>query len=151
MNNRFYKKLLLLPVITLIAIACSNFQDNVDYGDVTESVKDLSGKWRITTATRNGQDITSIMDFTKFRLNLNSDGSYTIENNLPFLVQKNGQWETDDPQFPFTLTFRESGSSTAVATELYYPAVDGKRRISLTFSPGCYSNVYTYVFIHESN
>lgn len=27
-----------------------------------------------------------------------------------------------------------------------YPIADGKRRISLTFSTGCESNVYTYVF-----
>ena len=151
MKNRLYKIPLLLLAVALITGACSKFHDKTDYSAIEESEKDLSGTWKIFSATRNGQDISKMMDFTKFSLHLNSDGSYSMDNYLPFMVQKSGQWAIDDPRFPFTLSFTESGSSTPVSTELYYPVVDGKRRINLTFSPGCYSNTYTYVFISESN
>lgn len=149
MKSRLFGKILYLLAIALIAGACSEFQDKTDYSEIEEPVKDLSGTWKILTATRNGQDISLMMDFTKFRLRLNSDGSYALENPLPFLVRSNGQWKTDDPQYPFILTFTEEGAAPK-ATELYFPVVDGKRRISLTFSPGCRSNTYTYVFVSET-
>lgn len=151
MKNKFYsyRKLMFLLAVALITGACSEFKDKTNYDDAIESVKDLSGTWKILKATRNGQDITNMMDFSQFRLNLESDGAYTIDHYLPFLVQNNGQWAVDDPQFPFKLIFTESGAAAPLTSELYYPVVEGKRQINLTFSPGCHSNSYTYVFVSE--
>jgi hypothetical protein len=149
--KKILKTLLTLATLALIAASCGEFRDKTSY-EFTESEKDLSGTWKILTATRNDVDITSMMDFSKFRLNLNPDGTYTIDNRLPFLVRKDGEWKTDDPRFPFTLAFKEAGAEEFLTSELYYPAVDGKRRINLTFfSAACAGNAYTYVFVREEN
>lgn len=147
--NLFGTVVLCLLAILVALPACGEFQDNTDSA-AAETKKDLSGTWKIYTASRNAMDITQMMDFTQFRLRLNPDGSYVLENPLPFLVRKNGQWKTDDPQYPFILSFTEEGASEPVTTELYYPVVDGKRRISLTFAPGCRNNTYTYVFVADN-
>jgi hypothetical protein len=110
---------------------------------VRESVKDITGSWQVIRATRNGTELTSLIDFTKFRVNF-KDGGYTIENPLPFLVNTNGKFTLDDPEYPFKITFIATGG-TAVSTPFNYPIVNGKRQLSITFSPGCTSNSYVYV------
>ena len=148
--KKILNKLLILTTVVLVAAGCDEFRDKTDYGSFTEPVKDLSGTWTIVTAIRNGLDITAMMDFSKFKLNLNPDGTYTMDNYLPFLVRENGVWSTGDPRFPFTLTFKENSAAEPVVSKLYYPAVDGERRISLTFfSDACAGNAYTYIFVRE--
>jgi len=144
------KVLIFLIAVAVISGSCSEFNDTTNYSDFLEPVKDLSGEWIITSALRNGQDISNLMDVTNFRLHLRLDGTYTIETDLPFLVQTGGQWSTDDPQFPFTLTFRENSANASVSCALVYPIVNGVRQIQLSFSPGCFRNTYTYFFVNEN-
>jgi len=133
----------ILMVFTFFS-SCDTFKDN-EPEVYKEANKDINGVWQIKTVSRNLIDITQAMDFSRFRLNLNEDGSYTIDNYLPFAVKKNGQWKVDDPQYPFHLIFHEDGSNEDVSIALSYPIVQGTRNISIAVSPGCSKNSYTYV------
>ena len=131
--------------LTMLAMAsCGTFSDDTDPYGGKEAVKDLSGVWKLKTVTRNSIDITTQMDFSQFTLNLNSDGTYSIDNYLPFIVRESGTWGTDDPTYPFMLSFKEQSTNASIDVELSYPIVDGKRALSITHSPGCYTNTYTY-------
>lgn len=126
--------------------ACDKF--STTESDVFEEThKDLSGVWTLKKVTRNGIDITDLMDFTKFSLDLKENGDYVIENYLPFVVKNSGKWQVDDPLYPFHLIFEEEGgSSKEVSVEIEYMIVNGTRSLSIDLSPGCFSNAYTYVF-----
>ena len=130
-----------------IMVSCST----IDAYDVEESVKDISGVWKLQLVSRNGIDITESMDFSQFTLNLNSDGTYTIDNYLPFVVKENGIWNTDNPTMPFQIVFKEESKSEPVKVELNYPIVNGSRSLTIKLSPGCYSNTYVYQLIRTSN
>lgn len=129
--------------------SCDTFRDN-EPGDFSEAPKNVDGIWLLQTVSRNSIDITNEYDFRRFRLNLHTNGNYTIDNYLPFAVKKDGQWRVDDPQYPFQLIFTEEGSDDEVYVGLDYPIVEGKRIIAITLSPGCHRNSYTYVFKKEN-
>lgn len=148
LGNDNMKKLLTMAVVAcmtaLMMTSCSAFSDDSDPYDGTEAAKNLSGVWKLKTVTRNSIDITSFMDFSKFTLNLNTDGTYTIDNYLPFIVRENGTWAIDDPSYPFLLSFKEQSANAALDVELSYPVVNGSRALAITLSPGCFTNTYTY-------
>lgn len=125
--------------------ACDTFKDE-NSSDYVELPKNIQGTWQLMEVTRNGIDISQKMDFTNFHLLLNKDNTYVLENYLPFVVRKNGVWKMDDPEYPHFLIFTEDDASYNISSAMKYPIANGKRRISLTFSTGCESNVYTYVF-----
>jgi len=142
----FYKfkvvHLLLLLLLGLASCKTENIKP------VAESTKDLTGTWKIVKATRNGTDLLPLVDsnyinFSKFSIVFKS-GSYTVANPLPFIVTQNGTYSLDNPQFPFTITFNQTGSTTPVSTAFTYPIVDGVRVLTLVFSPGCAQNIYSY-------
>lgn len=116
---------------------------------VTEAPKNISGSWKIIKATRNGTDITTAFDFSQFRLKFDSADNYTLENRLPFLVNKAGKYKLDDPAYPFKLTMVPEGGE-AVATTFNYPTVAGIRQLNLTFVPGCELNSYIYTLEREN-
>lgn len=62
--------------------------------------------WQLTTVSRNGTDITDVMDFSQFKIHLKKDGNYSIENYLPFVVRHDGKWNVDDAYFHFTFTLQ---------------------------------------------
>lgn len=126
--------------------ACNTFKDEIAPDSYTEAPKQLDGKWQLKTVSRNGTDISETMDFSQFRLIMNKDNTYTLENYLPFIVKKNGTWKADDLTYPFFLTFQEEGTENEAITEITYPIVKGKRHITLTISPGCGGNSYIYSF-----
>lgn len=108
----------------------------------SEPVKNLSGNWQIIKATRNGTDLTTRFDFSKFRIHF-TDSSYTIDSLVPFIVSRNGKWSFDDPEYPFTLSF-QAADSNAKTSPLQYPVTGGQRNMIITFSPGCSLNTYQY-------
>ncbi|HEY9260491.1 DUF5004 domain-containing protein [Chitinophaga sp.] len=130
---------LLMPILALFINACER-RDML----VPEPVKDITGEWRIVKAVRNGVDITTLTDFTKFRIRFTADLQYTIENPLPFVVSKNGSYALDDPKYPFRINFRQTGVNAPVSTTFTYPVVNGKRNMNFSFSPGCTANTYDY-------
>jgi hypothetical protein len=132
-------QLLLIMAVVLMASSCKTEKILPQ----KEALKDITGNWQVIKATRNGTDLTSIVDFSQFRLKF-TNGNYTLENKLPFLVDQNGSFSLDDPQYPFKITFTATGAQP-VSTAFTYPIVNGKRQLSLTFSPGCANNSYVYV------
>jgi len=130
----------------LLTVSCDSFSAPSDPDKNTEQVKDISGTWQLATVSRNGIDITDAMDFSQFRIDLKKDGSYTLENYLPFVVRRNGTWKVDDAYYPFHLYFTEEGAAQQSATEIQFPISNGERKIVITQSPGCSKNTYTYVF-----
>ncbi|SKD09986.1 hypothetical protein SAMN05660461_5886 [Chitinophaga ginsengisegetis] len=138
MKSRFHI-CLLMPILVLFINSCHRNEILVP-----EPVKDIAGEWRIVKAVRNGVDITTLTDFTKFRIRFTTDLQYTIENPLPFIVSKNGSYALDDPKYPFRISFSQTGISNPVSTTFTYPVVNGKRNINFTFSPGCAANTYDY-------
>jgi hypothetical protein len=110
---------------------------------VAEAPKDITGSWQVVSATRNGTNLAGLIDYSKFRINF-KEGGYAIENPLPFLVNADGKFSLDDPEYPFKITFTANGG-TAISTPFNYPIVNGKRQLSITFSPGCPNNSYVYV------
>jgi len=143
-------RLFLAVAAVALATSCSTFSDDSNPYEVSESAKNLSGTWKLQTVTRNGIDITKSMDFTRFQLRLNDDGTYSIQNYLPFVVSGEGKWAVNDPQHPMQLSFQENGTSEAVNLGFSYPVVNGQRSISITLSPGCHSNVYVYTLYRET-
>ena len=108
--------------------------------------KDIDGNWQLVSVLRNGTDITDYMDFKRFHVLLNKDNTYKLNNYLPFIVKNDGTWNVDDPIYPFHLILKEEGSEKEVKTEIGFLTVDGQRRLTITLSPGCYSNKYVYTF-----
>jgi hypothetical protein len=134
--NKLAFSMLILAVMGLAS--CKVEQIN----PVNESVKDITGTWQVTAATRNGTDLTTLVDFTQFKVQFSS-GNYSLINPLPFIVDANGKYSLDNPKYPFEITFTATGA-TPVATAFNYPIVNGVRILTLTFSPGCPQNVYVY-------
>lgn len=107
-----------------------------------EPVKNVNGSWRLVGVSRNGTDLTSRFDFSKFRINF-ADSSYSLSDGVPFLVNTAGTWRFDDPAYPFKLNLTAKDSATK-SSSLLFPVVGGKRNMILTISPGCESNIYQY-------
>jgi len=117
---------------------------------VTESSKDLTGTWKIVSATRNGTNLLPLVDtininFNSFNINF-TGANYTLSSSLPFLVSQNGTFALDNPQYPFQIAFKPTGSTTPTSTAFTYPIVNGVRVLTIQFSPGCAQNVYSYSF-----
>ncbi len=124
-------------------VACQKQKDVVP----EEPVKDLVGKWALLKVVRNSVDITPYIDTTGFRLNLNSDETYTLENNdIPFVINSGGTWSADDPIYPYHISFKGSDSTNTVVANVATPVSKGKRNLDFTFSPGCLTNTYVYSF-----
>ncbi|MEO5889949.1 MAG: DUF5004 domain-containing protein [Ferruginibacter sp.] len=131
--------------VCLLLIFCSCKKENTAIP--AEPVKDISGSWKIIKAVRNGTDLTSRFDFSAFRINF-SDSSYTIDNQVPFIISKNGTWKFDDPVYPFEITLTSPGE-TKQSTVLY-PVVEGVRNLVISFSPGCTLNNYQYTLLKDN-
>ena len=132
--------------LTAMVSSCDTFKDEMTPESYSETIKHVDGNWQLSAVVRNGIDITKYMDFTRFHIVLNKDSTYEIRNYLPFIVENNGTWSVDDPQFPFHLVFEEEGMNKEVKTEIGFSTVDGKRRLTIKLSPGCHTNTYVYTF-----
>lgn len=139
-----------LAAVVLIAAGASvtscDMKDNETPSTFVESVKDMSGVWQLEQVVRNNVDISEAMDFGQFKLHLNADGTYNLENPFPFPVLTDGTWELDDPQHPFAIVFNEEGTTDPQLVEVTFPITTEGRQIALSFSPGCASNKYKYQF-----
>ena len=138
-RNLNIKRILLLLAAVSMAISCKTEKVLPSQ----EALKTITGNWQVIKASRNGTDLDGLLDFSKFRIQF--DGTnYKLVDKLPFIVNQNGTFSLDDPQYPFKITFTATGAQ-AVSTVFTYPIVNGKKQLTLTFSPGCPNNSYTYV------
>lgn len=147
----FLKTCALVSVLAATMVSCDSYKDNETPDTFIEADKQLSGVWQLSTVTRNSVDITKTMDFSQFKLHLNENGTYNLENRLPFPVKHDGMWTVDDPTHPFILTFTEADAIGGVEVGIQYPIVKGVRQLSITLNPGCGSNRYEYQFIKVNN
>lgn len=114
-----------------------------------ESVKDITGSWKIVKLIRNGEDMTQRIDLSKFRIVFNADNTYTLEDKMAFVVDEPGTFKLDDPQYPFGLILTPQNAAEASNVTFQFPIVAGKRQLSLNMSFGCTTNVYQYFFEKE--
>lgn len=131
--------MLLLLIVVIMAASCKTEK----VLPKQEALKDISGDWQVIKASRNGTDLAGLVDFSQFRIQF-ADGNYKLISKLPFIVNQDGAFALDDPTYPFKITFTAAGG-TPVSTAFTYPIVNGKRQLTLTFSPGCANNSYVYV------
>ncbi len=114
-----------------------------------EPVKEITGTWKIVSISRNGEQLEKRLDLSKFRITFNADGSYTLKNKFAFAVSEPGSYTLNDPQYPSALIMTQQGKETG-KVKFQFPVIEGKRNMSLTFSPGCEGNTYQYDFIREN-
>jgi hypothetical protein len=139
----FVRKIFLPVLLIVLGASCSTKKEVF-----AEPVKDLNALWRIQNVSRNTVDITQYIDSAGFRLTLLDDNTYTLQgNNIPFVVNSpSGTWSSDDPQYPYNLTFKPADSTSSFKGSVATPVSKGQRTLSITFSPGCHSNTYVYTF-----
>ena len=138
-------KVFKLVFFILLVLVVSLYSCKIEKETSGEPVKGLNGKWRVARVIRNAEDITPTVDSTGLRLTLLDDNSFTIENNnIPFVANENGTWLLDDPAYPFHISFKAKDSITIGVADLSVPVEMGKRKMLITFSPGCNSNKYIY-------
>lgn len=141
--NTSFLLLLLFALITSGIVSCER---NVEL--INEPVKNISGTWKLSKVLRNSSDITEWVDSGAFRITLQDNNAYTIEgNNIPFVVNSNGKWAVDDPQYPYNLSFTpDNDANNTITAEIGAAVIKGQRSLNVNFSPGCRSNQYVYVF-----
>lgn len=137
------RKIFLPLLLVVIGASCTTKKEVY-----AEPVKDITALWRIQNVTRNTVDITQFIDSAGFRLTLADDNTYTLQgNNIPFLVNSpSGIWSSDDPQYPYNLTFTPTDSTSSFKGSVATPVSKGQRTLSISFSPGCHANTYVYTF-----
>jgi len=134
-----------LPLLLLAIVFFASCQTTKEA--LTEPQKDLNGTYKILKITRNTVDITQYVDSTGFRLTLASDNTYTLQsNNIPFIVNSNGTFSVDDPQYAYHLSFTPTDSTKTFVGSIGTPVSKGERNLEVTFSPGCNANSYVYTF-----
>ena len=133
--------------VLLLALAMASCKTEQMVPNVTEPIKDINGTWAITSATLNGTEMinlpSSMTHLSDFTITF-TDGKYTIQNPVPFIVSTDGAYKFNDPQYPLDITFTAAGETAPVKSTFLFPVVQGQRRVTLTFSPGCTKNVYKY-------
>jgi hypothetical protein len=120
-------------------LACKKENTNIP----AEPEKKIIGTWHVVKLLRNKIDLSTYLDLSGFSIDFKEDGTYTIVNALPFVVDQPGKWKLDDPLRPFAISFEPTGG-TAVSSNFNYPVVKGVRQMVLVFSPGCSKNSYEY-------
>jgi len=135
-------------VLSLITLSsCEEEMSNI----VTdETAKDVTGNWKVLKLTRNGEDLSKRLDLNDFQISFKADGTYSLSEQLPFVVNDAGNYTLSDPQFPFSLILQPEGETTEVPVKFQFPVVKGKRQLSLTFSLGCSSNTYQFDFERQN-
>lgn len=128
----------------------SSCEDGISDMATTETVKDISGSWKVIQLTRNGEDLSQRLDLADFRIQFNTDGTYTLAEQLPFIADAPGTYKLSDPQYPFALLLRPEGAPEDVVARFQFPVVKGERQLSLSFSLGCESNTYQFNFEREN-
>jgi len=115
-------------------------------------LKQLCDVWSIETILINNgtENLLPFTGISTFRLTMNADHTYTIDNTLPFALEENGTWSVDDNINPTKIIFKEDGSLESAAVEIPYPnfnsVIPDDSRLKFNVSEGCESNTITYQF-----
>ncbi|MGO3108895.1 MAG: DUF5004 domain-containing protein [Sphingobacterium sp.] len=143
------KQLLALIAVSsfLVMSSCEDEISKISSGD--EPIKEIAGKWHVVQLSRNGEELSERMDMTNFSIEFKPDGTYSVAEQLPFMLQGSGNYRLNDPQYPFSLLMSAQDDGQELAVSMQYPVVKGERQLSLSFSLGCSGNTYQYNFERE--
>ena len=136
-----------LSLYLIMASSCQKEMINL-----VELPKDVNGSWKIVKLIRgnedmtSNEDLTSKIDLSNFKIIFNTDNTYTLQGQFPFIVSNAGTFSLDDPQYPFNISFQEQNSTTKTSLSFSYPIVGDQQQIILKLSPGCTNNTYEYTF-----
>lgn len=127
-------------------IALSSCDDQMSQTQIDETVKDVTGRWQVVQLTRNGEDLSKRLDLTDYYIQFNADGTYTLSEELPFVVHSSGSYSLSDPRYPFAVLLQPEGSLEDATVKFQFPVVKGERQMVLTLSLGCSSSSYQFSF-----
>ncbi|MBE8715334.1 DUF5004 domain-containing protein [Sphingobacterium hungaricum] len=134
----------------LILIAQLSCKDEISKMVFDETNKDITGNWKVVQLTRNGEEIGKRMDLSGFYINFKNDGTYDLSEELPFVLNEEGNYTLSDPQYPFGIILHPKGQTNTVPVKFQFPIVKGERQLSLSFSLGCSTNTYQYQFERQN-
>ncbi|WP_313529271.1 DUF5004 domain-containing protein [Sphingobacterium multivorum] len=137
-------KILSWSLMLVLCMGINSCKDELGNIPTEEAEKDITGKWQVTQLTRNGEDLSKRLALDNFKIDFNADGTYTIADNLPFVVSGSGKYRLDDPQYPFSVVLSPAEGKADIVLKFQFPVVKGKRQLSLVTSLGCSSNTYQY-------
>jgi len=143
------RKIFIVFYLLLATSTLFSCKDEVAAVIADESVKDITGTWKVVSLSRNGEELSQRIDLSKFRITFKQDGTYTLQDKLAFAVSGAGSYKLNDPQYPYSVVLTEQGK-TAKSVKFQFPVIEGKRQMSLTLSPGCTGNTYQYNFVKEN-
>jgi hypothetical protein len=143
------RKIFAFFYLLLVSLTILSCKDEVAAIVTDESVKDVTGTWKIVSLTRNGEELVTRMDLSKFKVTFKADGTYTLVDKLAFVVSGPGTYRLNDPQYPYSLILIEQNKTPQIV-KFQFPVIEGKRQLSLTMSPGCTGNTYQYNFKREN-
>lgn len=137
-------KILSWPLMLILCWGINSCKDELGNIPTEEAEKDITGNWKVTQLIRNGENLSKRLKLDNFKIDFNADGTYTIADDLPFVVSGSGRYRLDDPQYPFSVVLNPAGGKEEVVLKFQFPVVNGKRQLSLVMSLGCSSNTYQY-------
>ncbi len=135
--------MLVVGMLLLSLQGCKEMEVNLI---TDEPTKDIAGTWKVIQITRNGEDLSKRMQFDNFQIEFKTDGSYALSDALPFIVDGSGDYQLNDPKYPFAIILKPTEGEKELPVKFQFPIVKGQRQLSLTLSLGCSSNSYQYIF-----
>lgn len=140
------KKAILIFLTISVFLMCES-PIFIPEGAFQEFPIDMSGSWKITSAYRNGIEISEKFDFSSFGLNLNfnniEEATYQISSNkVPFPVISDGNWEYDDSVYPTGMFFFNPFDTSFI--EFAEAPITGFDKMQIKFQLGCSDNIYIY-------
>jgi len=113
----------------------------------------IEGTWELYSISRNGMDLTGVMDLTDSNIEFNGDGTFSLSSaSMPFPTLRpseayftSGGWSFNNDYQPTELQF--SDGSARVPVKLDQPLYgNNNTTLALEFSLGCSTNTYVYQF-----
>ena len=143
---------LLLPWVLAVfsLITLSSCEEETSKIITDETAKDVTGNWKVLKLTRNGEDLSNRLGLDDFHISFKADGTYSLSEQLPFVVNDAGTYRLSDPQYPFGLILQPQGDAAEVPVKFQFPIIKGERQMSLSFSLGCSSNTYQFDFERQN-
>ncbi|MBR9855847.1 MAG: DUF5004 domain-containing protein [Algicola sp.] len=135
---------LILTLSVLALFGCDDDPEQNPEG-FTEFVVDIEGNWKIDQVLQNGNDITELLDFQSFSLQLDYENgepsSFSFPSQtVPFVLSNlSGEWSFDDPVYPTKINFSDGAS-----LDIQEAVLSGTDKLTVIVPLGCSSNSYTY-------
>ena len=144
----------MITVFFLAAILFTGCEEDLEVRQdaLTNYEVDINGSWKLFSISRDGEDLSSKINFTDFTLEL-SNGDFNLNSStIPFPTLKttgsafsSGSWSFNDDIYPTHIQF--TNGSDVVPVKLAYPAYGtNNSSLVLEFSLGCSANIYSYQF-----